>query len=114
MMELEFGRHGTAEWKRTGTIPDVTGGPGRVKLQYGFYEDCMRHLGYDAAKIITAPTLIVQGDRDEYVPLHQSRRLCDALNSETRLKILAAADHQFGRPEDFRRMTTMLADWMVQ
>jgi len=114
MMELEFGRHGTAEWKRTGTIPDVTGGPGRVKLQYGFYEDCVRHLGYDAAKIITAPTLIVQGDRDEYVPLHQSRRLYDALQSEKRLEILAGADHQFSRPEDFRRMTTMLADWMVQ
>ena len=114
MLELEFGQHGMAEWKTTGTIPDVTGGPGRVKLQYGFYEDCARHLGYDAAKVITAPTLIVQGDRDEYVPLHQSRRLYDALQSEKRLEILAGADHRFSRPEDLRRMTTILADWMVQ
>jgi len=114
MLELEFGKHGMAEWKRTGTIPDVTGGQGRVKLQYRFYEDCARHLGYDAAKIITAPTLIVQGERDDYVPLHQSRRLYDALQSEKRLEILAGADHRFSRPEDFRRMTTMLVDWMIQ
>ncbi|MGH7206779.1 MAG: alpha/beta hydrolase family protein [Nitrospiraceae bacterium] len=114
MLEREFGKQGMAEWKTTGTIPDVAGGQGRVKLQYGFYEDCARHLGYDAAKIITAPTLIVQGDRDEYVPLHQSRRLYGALQSEKRLEILAGADHRFTRPEDFRRMTTMLADWMIQ
>jgi len=114
MLELEFGKRGMAEWKATGTIPDVTGGQGRVKLQYRFYDDCARHLGYDAAKIITAPTLVVQGDRDEYVPLHQSRRLYDALQSEKRLEILAGADHRFSRPEDFRRMTTLLADWMIQ
>ncbi|HKW86726.1 MAG TPA: alpha/beta hydrolase [Nitrospiraceae bacterium] len=114
MLELEFGKQGMAEWKRTDTIPDITGGQDRIKLQYGFYEDCVRHLGYDAAKTITAPTLIVQGDRDEYVPLHQSRRLYDALQSDKRLEILNGADHRFTRPDDFRRMTTMLADWMVQ
>lgn len=114
MLEQEFGKHGMAEWKTTGTIPDVTGGQGRVKLQHRFYEDSARHLGYDAAKIIMAPTLIVQGDRDEYVPLHQSHRLYDALQSEKRLEILAGADHRFSRPEDFRRMTMLLADWMIQ
>ncbi len=114
MLELEFGKQGMDEWKRTDTIPDVTGGEGHVKLQYGFYEDCARHLGYNAAKIITAPTLIVQGDQDEYVPLHQSQRLYSALQSEKRLEILAGADHRFSRPEDFRRMTTLLADWIVQ
>ena len=114
MLELEFGKQGMAEWKRTDTISDVIGGEGHVKLQYGFYEDCARHLGYDAAKIITAPTLIVQGDQDEYVPLHQSQRLYSALQSEKRLEILAGVDHRFSRPEDFRRMTTLLADWIVQ
>ena len=114
MLELEFGKQGIAEWKRTDTISDVTGGESHVKLQYGFYEDCARHLGYDAAKIITAPTLIVQGDQDEYVPLHQSQRLYSALQSEKRLEILAGADDRFSRPEDYRRMTTLLADWIVQ
>ncbi len=33
MLELEFGKQGMAEWERTDTIPDVTGGEGHVKLQ---------------------------------------------------------------------------------
>jgi len=110
MLRLEFGPEGILEWKRTGTIPNVAGG-GRVPLHYAFYEDCARYRGYDAAKAITVPTLIVQGDRDEYVPLHQSRRLLDALRDPKRLDILPGADHGFSNAEDFRAMTTKLIEW---
>ncbi|MBM4122321.1 MAG: alpha/beta hydrolase [Nitrospira sp.] len=113
MLRLEFGPEGIAEWKRTGTIPDVTGGRDRVKLHFGFFEDCAGHKGYDAAQSITVPTLIVQGDQDEYVPLHQSRRLLEAFQGEKRLQILPGADHGFTKGEDFRTMTTLLVDWMT-
>lgn len=113
MLLLEFGQEGIAEWKRTGTIPDVTGGRDRVNLHYAFYEDCAGHKGYEAARSITIPTLIVQGDKDEYVPLHQSERLRDALAGEARLHILPGADHGFTKGEDFRTMTTLLVDWMT-
>lgn len=111
MLRLEFGRQGIEEWRQLGTIPDITGGPGRVKLHYAFYEDCARHPGYDAAKVITVPTLIVQGDCDEYVPLHQSRRLYEALQSVKRLDVLPGADHGFTKAEDFRAMVTKLVEW---
>lgn len=110
---LEFGPDGMAEWKATGTIPDVTGGPGRVKLWYAFYEDCARYLGYVAAKAITAPTLIVQGGKDHLVPVHQSRRLLEALPGEKRLELLPGADHEFSNPQDFATMTRLLADWIA-
>lgn len=113
MLEQEFGKDGLAEWKTTGTIPNVTGGPGRVKLRYAFYEDCVRHVAYGPAKAVTAPTLIVQGDRDEHVPLHQSRRLLAALQTEKRLHLLPGADHGFTKPDDFRTMTTLVTDWLV-
>lgn len=113
MLRLEFGPEGIAEWKRTGTIPDVTGGRDRVKLHFGFFEDCAGHKGYDATQSITVPTLIVQGDQDEYVPLHQSRRLLEAFQGEKRLQILPGADHGFTKGEDFRTMTTLLVDWMT-
>ncbi len=64
-------------------------------------------------KSITVPTLIVQGDKDEYVPLHQSQRLLEALPGEKRLQILPGADHGFTKGEDFRAMTTLLVDWMT-
>ncbi|TAJ23073.1 MAG: alpha/beta fold hydrolase [Nitrospirae bacterium] len=113
MLRLEFGPNGIEEWKRTGTIPNLTGRHDRVRLHFAFYEDCAAHKGYEAAKAITAPTVIVQGDQDEYVPLHQSRRLLESLAGEKQLTVLPGADHSFTKGEDFRRMTTLLSDWMV-
>jgi len=113
MLRLEFGPDGILEWKRTGTITDITGGQGRVPLHYAFYEDCGRYRGYEAAKVLTVPALIVQGDQDEYVPLHQSRRLLDALPQPKRLDILPGADHSFTKAEDFRAMAAKLTDWTV-
>jgi hypothetical protein len=113
MLNLEFGEAGMAAWKATGTIPNVVpGGTGRIKLSYGFYEDCTRHDGYAAAKAITAPTLIVQGDTDEYVPIHQSRRLSESLGGRHSIVILPGADHHFSNPDHFREMTTVLAQWV--
>jgi len=90
----------------------VTGGPGLVKLRYRLYEDALRYDAYKAAEAITAPTLIVQGECDELVPLHQSRRLLDALPGGKRLDLLPGADHGFTKGDDFRKMTTAIADWM--
>ena len=114
MLKLEFGDKGMAEWKKTGTIPNVVpGAGGRIKLSYGFYEDCARHSGYEAAKAVTVPTLIVQGNADEYVPLHQSRRLSEELTGKNVLVVLPGADHHFSKPDDFREMTALLAQWVT-
>ncbi|TAL12057.1 MAG: alpha/beta fold hydrolase [Nitrospirae bacterium] len=113
MLRLEFGDKEMAAWKKTGTIPNVIpGAGGRIKLAYGFFEDCTRHSGYDAAKAVAAPALIVQGNSDEYVPLHQSRRLSEELRGKNVLVVLPGADHHFSKPEDFREMTTLLAQWV--
>jgi pimeloyl-ACP methyl ester carboxylesterase len=113
-LRLEFGPDEMARWHATDTIPNIMGGPDRVRLRYSFYEDCVRQIAYGPAERITAPTLIVQGDRDEFVPLQQSQRLFDALRGPKRLDLLPGADHQFTRGEDFRAMTTSIADWLVQ
>ena len=112
-LRLEFGPSELAQWQSTDTIPNILGGAGRVRLKYRLYEDCLRHAAYEPASQIVAPTLIVQGARDELVPLHQSQRLLDALRGPKRLDLLAEADHQFTRGEDFRRMTAAITDWLV-
>ena len=113
-LRLEFGEDGMAEWKATDTVPDILGGPNRVPLRYAFYEDCLRRIAYVPAESITAPTLIVQGDQDEHVPLHQSRRLYEALQGEKHLELIPGADHQFTKGEDFKRMTALIADWLTK
>ena len=112
-LRLEFGEQEMARWKATDTIPNIMGGAGRIPLRYAFYEDSLRRIAYEPARSITAPTLIVQGDRDEHVPLHQSRRLYEALGVKKHFEMLPGADHQFTRGEDFTRMTSAIADWLT-
>ena len=112
-LRLEFGEEEMARWEATDTVPDILGGTDRAALRYAFYEDCLRQIAYEPAKSITAPTVIVQGDQDEHVPLHQSRKLYDALRVEKHLELLPGADHQFTKGGDFTRMTTVIADWLT-
>ena len=112
-LRLEFGPDELARWQSTDTVPNFMGGRERVRLKYGLYEDCLRHIAYEPASRIVAPTLIVQGGRDELVPLHQSQRLLEALRGPKRLDLLPEADHQFTRGEDFRTMTAAITDWLV-
>ncbi len=112
-LHLQLGKQGMAEWKRTDTIPDPRGGPSRLRLAYAFYEDATRNVAYEAACAVTAPTLIVHGEEDALVPVHQSTRFFDALTTEKSLRLLPGADHQFTRGEDFREMTTLLAGWLT-
>jgi alpha-beta hydrolase superfamily lysophospholipase len=102
-LRLEFGDEEMARWKATDTVPDILGGP-----------DCLGSIAYEPASAITAPTLIVQGDRDEHVPLHQSQKLYERLRVKKRLEMIAGADHQFSKAEDFKRMTTLIADWLTE
>lgn len=112
-LRLEFGEEGLALWKETDTIPNIMGGSNRIRLRYPFYEDCLHQIAYAPARSITAPTIIVQGDKDEHVPLHQSRQLHDALQVKKHLELLPDADHQFTKGEDFMRMTNLIAEWLM-
>ncbi len=113
-LQLEFGGDGMAQWKATDTIPNIMGGSDRITLRYAFYEDALRQIAYGPARSITAPTVIVQGDSDEHVPLHQSQQLYDALQIKKHLELLPGADHQFTKGDDFKRMTNVIADWLIQ
>lgn len=114
MLRLEFGKAGMERWKESHEIPNVTGGSEPIRLRYAFYEDCLVHDAYKAAEAIRAPVLIVQGDQDEHVPLHQSGRLFEAIRSEKRLELLPGANHGFTNAEDFRTMTRLQADWLTR
>ncbi|HET9962163.1 MAG TPA: alpha/beta fold hydrolase [Nitrospiraceae bacterium] len=113
-LRLELRETGMEQWRQTDSIPDLHGGPSRIQLDFAFYEDCLKRIAYEPARLITIPTLIVQGDCDEYVPLHQSRLLLDALAGPKRLEMIAGADHQFTNASDFQRMLGLVSDWVEQ
>ena len=113
-LRLEFGEDGMERWRQGQEIPDVTGRATSIRLKYSLYEDCLSYDAYKAAERIRVPTLILQGDCDELIPMHQSRRLHDALGGAKRLDVLPGADHGFTKAADFQTMVTSLATWFVQ
>jgi len=112
-LRLEFGPETMERWKSTNHIPNIIGDGSPVPLQYAFYEECLTYDAYAAIPGIQAPTLIVHGTQDEIIPRPQIDRLLATLNTTKKLKFIEGADHQFGRPEEFRLMTNQLAQWMV-
>ena len=114
MLQLEFGQDAMERWQATGEIPDIVGQDQPIELRYAFYEECLTYDVYAAARKILAPTLIVHGDQDELVPRHQVERLAQSLGGKKSLELLEGADHHFGKPEDFRIMTVLLANWMSE
>ena len=113
MLREEFGATGMRQWETTNTIPNITGGPGRIPLLFSFYEDCAHHVAYEAPKAVTLPTLIVHGDADEYIPVAQSQRLQKFLGGNTSLVVLADADHHFSQLAHFREMTGHIGRWIA-
>jgi dienelactone hydrolase len=113
VLRLALGAEAMDTWKRTDYIPDVFGGDLRTPLPYAFFEECLTYNGYNSASRIQAPTLIVHGDQDTIIPAHQIDRLLTSLNVSKDFRHIPGANHQFGRPEDFRLMTAHLAKWMI-
>ena len=111
MLREEFGATEMRQWEATNTIPNVTGGSGRIRLLFSFYEDCAHYDAYAAAKNLAVPTLIVHGDADEYVPVAQSLRLRESLGGKTSFVVLPGADHHFSQPAHFREMTEQIGRW---
>jgi alpha-beta hydrolase superfamily lysophospholipase len=114
VLRMEFGPDAMARWKSTNHIPNIVGDGSPVPLHYGFYEECLTYDAYAALPRIQAPTLVVHGDQDELIPRPQIDRLLTTLTTTKQLKLIEGADHQFGRPEEFRLMTAHLAQWMMK
>ncbi len=113
VLRLEFGEETMERWKSTDHIPNIVGDGSPIHLHYAFYEECLTYDAYAALSRIQVPTLVIHGDQDELIPRSQIDRLLATLNTTKEVNLIEGADHQFGRPEEFRLMTTHLAQWMV-
>ncbi len=114
VLRLEFGPEAMARWQSTHHIPNIIGDGAPIPLHYTFYEELLTYDVYETLSDIQAPTLVVHGEQDDLIPRVQIDRLIEKLNSSSRLQLIHDADHQFGRPEDFRIMTNSLSQWMVE
>ena len=91
------------EWRTTGyTLEDTDAG--MVRLNYEFYEDAQSRDTYDLARRINRDCLILHGERDDTVPLEQSRALAEALGPRAELHIIPNATHAFSGPSELQKV----------
>lgn len=102
------------EWKEKGWTSYVSSdGRKQNKLNYTFFADPNNNKGYDAAKKITIPTLIVHGNADTVVPLEQSRKLASVIKG-SKLHVFSGCDHGFTKAEDFERSNKEFVKFVVE
>jgi len=108
----KMGNDGLTRWRETGYMEHQMEDGERIGLKYFFFEDCKRHNGYEAAKKITIPTLIVHGGADDVVPVQQSKKLAKSM-MYCELRILDGADHDYSRPADFEEMLRFVSKFII-
>lgn len=101
------------EWKNKGHRYYCNNEGKKLRVNYSFLEDYANNNGYEAAKRIAIPTLIVHGNLDRDVPLKQSVKTAGIIKN-CRLKIIEGADHKFTKPEDFRKMLELISGFIVE
>jgi pimeloyl-ACP methyl ester carboxylesterase len=108
--ELWDWRHaekGIAQWKKQGYV-EAFG----TKWYYEAYEDSEKYDMRKIASSITAPTLVVHGNKDVTVPLSQAENLVFSLGSEEkRLLEIKGADHFFKDERHFSLMASSITGW---
>ena len=82
-------------------------------MKHTFFDDIKNNNGYEAAKKITIPTIIVHGDTDELVPIEQSRKTAKLIDN-CRLEIIKGADHGYTKPEHFEKMIELISGFVVE
>lgn len=108
LIDLKGGDSASLEWKKRGYIE-----PFGRKWSYQAYEDASRYEMGPLLSGMTAPTLIIHGDRDEIVPLSQSQALLSNLGGNGNLLIVPGADHLFSDPGHFLQMINAAHKWFT-
>lgn len=102
-----------SQWKKKGYKKYPLSSGKMDKLNYTFFRDIGNNDGYEAATQINIPTLIIHGDKDESVPVEQSKKLKKILWKGT-LEIIPSANHHYSGEGHFDRMIKLIADFIVK
>lgn len=100
------------EWKEKGYRKHFNSKGVEFKLNYTFREDYDNNNGYEAAKKIVIPTLIVHGNADVHVPVEQSIKTSKILPN-CKLEIIEGANHHFDKPGQFEKMLNLIVNFII-
>jgi hypothetical protein len=104
-----LGENGLIQWKKEGFVTLF-----EKRVSYETYEDAARYAMPFVARCVSAPTLVIHGDKDITVSLIQAENLIASLAStDKRLMIIHGAVHFFVSPLHFKQMVKLSAEWLI-
>jgi len=109
----QIGPYGIEAWEKLGImyVCHRTDRKGYI-LKYKFFQDAQKEKGYKYAPLIKAKTLIVVGDKDDYVPVNQSMDFYKKLKTkDKKLVIIKGCDHHYINPKHKERMFKLVINW---
>lgn len=83
-------------WKKKGFIEYLNFKGEKLKLNYNFFLDAKKIIEYKLAEKIKVPTLIIHGDKDDVVPVAQSKKL-NQIIKQSELIIIKGEKHNFSK-----------------
>ncbi len=114
MLEGQLQKGGIALWKSRGSLPAFdfqTRKP--YVLDYGYFEDGIKHDVLAAAQNVRVPTLIILGDSDLLVPLEHSQKLLRIIGApQKELMVFPGTDHGFEKAGERRRYHSAVVRWL--
>ncbi len=100
-------------WKEKGFIDIIGANEEKLKLDYSFFEDAQKLDGFESAKKIRIPVLIVHGDKDDTVPIKQSIKT-SSLIKNCRLEIIEGGDHLYSDQKHFEKMLDLISTFIIK
>lgn len=101
------------DWREKGYRIHISDNGNKYRLNFTFFEDYDNNNGYEVAKKIKIPTLIVHGDKDESVPIEQSRKIATLIQSSELVEIKNGG-HQFNKPGEFDKMLDLVSGFIIK
>jgi pimeloyl-ACP methyl ester carboxylesterase len=109
LWDSRHGPDGIRRWREEGHI-EAFG----KRWDYGAYADAS---GYDMDSIaskITAPVIVIHGDKDVTVPIQHAKDIIAYVKGEKELVVIDGADHFFKDEEHFSQMISASFEWFLK
>ena len=110
---IKIGDKGMNNWRQKGHRIYTNRFGKKLKINYSFIKDLNKYNIYTISQNISTPTIIVQGEKDEFVPLNQTIKLSKNIpNCE--LFIIKGSNHNYTNAAHFKKMITYISEFIVQ
>lgn len=101
------------DWKQKGFRYYYTSEGRKLKINFSFFEDAGRYDGYQIAKKINIPILIVHGDKDQTVPVSQSIKF-SKITPNSQLVLIKNADHRYTNKRHAKKMIDTISKFIIE